>query len=540
MKVALAQRDALIGDPAWTAAVAALATAAAAQGAALLVLPELATCGYPPRDLLDRQRFVGSQWRQVQELAQQITLPILLGAVEPLEDGRFPRLANVLLLLDRGRIAATYRKRLLPTYDVFDERRHFRPGDGSCIVTVAGKRIALTVCEDIWGPDELGFAYEANPVAEAAGRCDLLINIAASPFHLGKVGVRRQLLARVARQVGAPVLYVNQVGAQDELLFDGDSAVHTADGSCLARLPRWQESMRVIDLAARPEPEASPLEPMADLHAALVAGIRGYCHKTGQRRVVLGLSGGIDSAVVATLATDALGPDAVTGVLMPGPYSSPGSVSDAQELADRLGIRAVICPISQANAVMLDSLVPVFAGTPPGLAEENLQSRLRGAVVMALANKTGAMALTTGNKSELAVGYCTIYGDMNGGLAPIGDVYKTAVSALARWLNRDGVRIPVSSIEKPPSAELRPDQTDEASLGSYAVLDRILKGYLEDDLDAAALVAAGLPEAEVRRTLRLVELNEWKRRQAAPVLRVSPKAFGMGRRMPLARAIPGH
>jgi NAD+ synthetase len=348
--------------------------------------------------------------------------------------------------------------------------------------------------------------------------------------------VRHRLLQAVAQRVGAPVVYVNQVGGHDELLFDGDSAAVAPDGAWLGAAPRWRAGIWTIDTAQRIAAPAEP-HPLDDLHAALVTGIRDYCRKTGQRRVVLGLSGGIDSALVAALAADALGPDAVTGLLMPGPFSSPGSVTDARALAERLGITAHDVPITGLYHDALAVLQPVTGGRPAALASENLQSRLRGTAVMAAANHLGAMALTTGNKSELACGYCTIYGDMNGGLAPIGDVYKTTVWDLARRMNaRAGVeRIPVASIDKAPSAELRENQTDQDSLPPYPVLDRILEAFVEEHRDREAIIAAGEDPATVDRVIRLVEVSEFKRRQAAPALRVSRKAFGMGRRVPIAR-----
>lgn len=538
MRIAIAQLDLTIADlDAAMTAISLASDQAKAQGAELLLTPELASFGgYPPRDLLDRPALVQRQWSMVQRLAARVAVPTLVGCVEPLEAGAGPALGNSLVLLQGGAITASYRKRLLPSYDVFDERRHFRPGDCPCIVEVAGLRIALSVCEDIWSPDFAGMTYHQDPVADVAGRCDLLVNASASPWHLGKPAVRHRLLHAVAKRVGAPVVYVNQIGGHDELLFDGDSAAVAPDGSWLGAAPRWQAGIWTIDLGQRVLAPAEP-HPLDDLHAALVIGIRDYCRKTAQRRVVLGISGGIDSALVAALAADALGPEAVTGLLMPGPYSSPGSLSDAYALAKALGIAAHEVPISGLYAQSLAALAPVTRGRPAGLAQENLQSRLRGTMVMAAANHLGAMALTTGNKSELACGYCTIYGDMNGGLAPIGDVYKTTVWELSRRINAvaRAERIPLSSIDKVPSAELRENQTDQDSLPPYPMLDRILQAFLEEHLDRDAIVARGEDAAIVDRVVRLVEVSEFKRRQAAPALKVSRKAFGMGRRVPIAR-----
>jgi NAD+ synthase (glutamine-hydrolysing) len=536
VRIALAQLNLLIGDlEGARRGVLQAARQAQEQGAQLLVAPELCLMGgYPPRDLLDRRALVEEQWRMLSQLARELPLPALLGCVEPLTSGPDPRLANAVAAISDGVITATYHKRLLPMYDVFDERRYFRPGLLSRVVVLQGMRIGLTICEDIW--NDASFRYEQDPVADLVGRCDLVVNLSASPYHVGKPLVRHQLVAGVASRTGAPTVYCNEVGAHDELLFDGGSCVIAPDGGYRLLAPRWQSGTYIADLdQAVPGPQ--PIDPTGDLYDGLVMGIRDYCAKTRQRQVVLGLSGGIDSALVATLAVDALGADAVTGLLMPGPYSSPGSIGDAQILARNLGIRSEILNISKANEVVLQELSPIFAGTSSGLAEENLQSRLRGTLVMAVANKLGAMALTTGNKSELAVGYCTIYGDMNGGLGPIGDCYKTQVWDLSRWINRERERIPLASITKAPSAELRENQTDQDSLPPYDQLDRILERFLERGQTPQEIVDSGEPVEVVRRIVRLVEVNEFKRRQAAPTLRVTPKAFGSGRRMPIARHI---
>lgn len=538
MRIALAQLNLLIGDfDGARAAILRAAEQAARERADILVCPELAAFGgYPPRDLVERRYLVEQQWRGVQELARALPLPTLLGCIEPLTPGTGPDAANALIVIEKGTVTASYHKRLLPTYDVFDERRYFRPGEASKVVSIAGARVGLTVCEDIWSEDFSGVRYHADPIGELAGQCDLVVNISASPYHADKPQLRRRLITSLAKRLKAPVCYCNQVGGQDELLFDGDSCIIGPDGSTYAAAPRWREAVVVGDaqkpIAAPPFADAS-----ADLYDALVTGTRDYCAKTKQRSVVLGISGGIDSAVVATLAVDALGADKVTGLLMPGPYSSPGSVSDAQALAKNLGIATHTLGIKDIYGDTLSELKDAFAGQPPGLAEENLQSRLRGVLVMAVANKIGAMALTTGNKSEIATGYCTIYGDMNGGLAPIGDVYKTQVWDLARFINRGKERIPHSSIVKPPSAELRENQLDSDSLPEYHVLDPILKQYIELDRSVDDIVRGGVDAALANKVARLVEISEFKRRQSAPVLRVSGKAFGVGRRMPIARKV---
>lgn len=538
MRIALAQLNLLIGDLAAAgAAIRAAANKAKSEGADLLVCPELAACGgYPPRDLLERRWFVDQQWALVQSLARDLPLPTLIGCVEPLAQGSGPSLANALVASAGGQIIARYHKRLLPDYDVFDERRYFRPGTEPCIITLAGKRIGLTICEDIWSTDFSGVRYEVDPVKELIGTCDVIVNVSASPYHAGKPDLRNRVIANVARRTNAPVVYCNQVGAHDELLFDGDSAFIGPDGTSYVDAPRWREAVIIGD-TNKPLPKPLVPDPLEDLYDGLVVGIRDYCAKTQQRKVVLGLSGGIDSALVATMAVDALGPNQVIGLLMPGPYSSPGSITDALALAKSLGITHHTLSIKQSCHHLLDELAPAFAGGASGVAEENLQSRLRGTMVMAVANKHHAMALTTGNKSEIAVGYCTIYGDMNGGLAPIGDVYKTTVWELARLRNRRSPMIPEASITKIPSAELRENQTDQDSLPPYEVLDRILKRYLEDNASPAEIIASGEDSMTVRRIARLVEISEFKRRQSAPILRVSRKAFGVGRRMPIARYV---
>jgi NAD+ synthase (glutamine-hydrolysing) len=536
MRIAIAQLNTLIGDiDGAAAAIRAAAHKAAYQGADLLVCSELATCGgYPPRDLLERRWFIDKQWQAVQNLARDLPLPAIIGCVEPLDPGPGPAIANAVVAMARGQIIASYHKRLLPTYDVFDEQRYFRPGNSPCIISLAGKRIGLTICEDIWNEEFSGIRYGTDPVSELSGKCDLIVNCSASPYHAGKPDLRNRLVAQVAKRTGVPVVYCNQVGAHDELLFDGDSALIGPDGKYYVDAPRWQESVLIGDLS---KPVAPPQisDPLGDLYDGLVTGIRDYCQKTKQRRVVLGLSGGIDSALVAALAVDALGPEHVTGLLMPGPYSSPGSVSDAVALADKLGIKHHTLSITKSCRDLLQELAPAFHGGTSSVAEENLQSRLRGTLVMAVANKHHAMALTTGNKSEIAVGYCTIYGDMNGGLAPLGDIYKTTVWELARLRNRRSPVIPKASITKAPSAELRDNQTDQDSLPPYDVLDRILKRYIELQESPEAIIARGEDETTVRRVVHLVELSEFKRRQSAPILRVSRKAFGVGRRIPLAR-----
>ncbi len=537
MRIALAQLNHRIADfPAIRQSLLDAAEKAVAAGADLIVYPELATIGYPPRDLLHRRSVIEAQWLLVKELAECLPLPAILGCIEPLLEGSGPLLANAAVYIADGQIQASYHKCLLPTYDVFDERRYFRPGDQPCIVKCGDKRIGITICEDIWTEDFSGIRYHRDPVGELKGNCDILVNVSASPYSMDKPYTRQNVVASAARRLDVPVVYVNQVGGQDELLFDGGSCVVRPDGKCCALGKRWEEDL-VIAEQTESSVSAPTYDRIGDVYNALVQGIRDYCDKTGQQGVVLGLSGGIDSALVAALAVDALGGDRVHGLLMPGPYSSQGSVDDARALAENFGMPYFVCPIADGYEAVVNALAEPFAGTQENVAEENIQARLRGNLVMAYANKFNLMALTTGNKSELAVGYCTIYGDMNGGLAPLGDVYKSLVWDLSRYANRNGERIPENSITKPPSAELRPDQLDSDSLPPYEELDRILHAFIEENLSGDTQKSRGENPAVVDRILRLVDINEYKRWQAAPVLRVTNKAFGVGRRIPLARGI---
>lgn len=538
MRIALSQSNILIGDlDAARQAILAAAHQAHAAGADLLVTSELAAMGaYPPRDLLERRWVVERQWRMVQELAPLLPLPAIIGCIEPCTGGVGPPAANALVAIDEGAIIATYHKRLLPNYDVFDESRYFRSGERSTVVTIRGKRIGLTICEDVWSSAYTQVGYAFDPIGDLIGHCDVIVNASASPYHVGKPDVRGRLLCAIAERAQVPVVYCNQVGGHDELVFDGQSCIVGPGATWYAQAPRWQESMVIGDLS-RSIPAPKHIDSLSDLYTALVTGIRDYCAKTRQERVVLGLSGGIDSALVAALAVDALGPDRVIGISMPGPYSSTGSIDDALALAHNLDIACLRMPIGDGYRAAMGTLTSALQNPVQGLAEENIQSRLRGVLVMAVANQRGAMALTTGNKSEIATGYCTLYGDTNGGLAPIGDVYKTQVWDLARYVNRERERIPEASITKAPSAELRPDQTDQDSLPPYAELDRILKAYLEDDVSPEQLIARGEHAPTVQRIVRLVEINEFKRRQGPPIVRVSTKAFGQGRRFPIARAL---
>jgi NAD+ synthetase len=455
----------------------------------------------------------------------------------PVRPGR--ETTNAVALLQHGRVLAARAKMLLPTYDVFDEDRYFEPAIENQPVEFNGRRIGLTICEDLWNDEDFwrDRRYRRNPAAElAAAGAECLVNVSASPWHLGKNRVRHAMLASLVAKTGRPLLYCNLVGGNDELVFDGASLAFDARGQLLARGALFAEDFVIADTGvAAPATDPDDFSDEEKLYRALVLGLRDYLHKCGFQSALLGLSGGIDSALTAALAAEALGPENVRGVSLPSPYSSAGSLEDARVLAANLGIRYDVIPIEAAFATVKQQLAPVFAGLAEDVTEENLQARLRGVILMALSNKFGSLLLTTGNKSELAVGYCTLYGDMCGGLAVIADVPKTMVYRLARWINREREIIPAASLTKPPSAELRPNQTDQDSLPPYEVLDAILEAYVVEGRSAEEIVAAGFEAATVRRVIRLIDLSEYKRRQAAPGLKVTSKAFGVGRRIPIAQ-----
>jgi NAD+ synthase (glutamine-hydrolysing) len=507
----------------------------------LVVFPELVLAGYPPRDLLERAWFVD---RLEQGLDDVLRLSrsapgtgILLGTVTRSTDD--PRvLHNSAVLVQDGAELFRQAKRLLPTYDVFDETRYFRPVGASAVVEFKGARLGITVCEDAWnGPG--GFdrrVYDADPVADlAAAGAGLLVNISASPFTVAKEEQRRSLFGHHARRHGLPLLFVNQVGGNDELVFDGRSMALDSRGRVVRSLPGFESAVAAVDTAAHAaEPEPAPMPRIESVYRALVLGLGDYVRKCGFTQVVLGLSGGIDSAVVACLAAAAVGPDNVLCITMPSRFSSRGSVEDSRALCRNLGVELLEIPIETVHAAYLELLEPHFAGRAQDEAEENIQARVRGNLVMAFSNKFGLLVLSTGNKSELAVGYCTLYGDMSGGLSVLADVPKTMVYELAGYINRAGELIPQSTIAKPPSAELRPGQADQDTLPPYPVLDRIIEGYVDEGAGIDELVASGLPEATVRWVVATINRNEYKRRQAAPGIKISAKAFGIGRRMPIA------
>jgi NAD+ synthetase len=541
MKIALAQIDTTVGNLRGNSGkILDFYRRGVAAGAEVVMTPELAITGYPPRDLLAKHRFVYDNLTALHELAAQIgSTALLVGYVDfnPKRPGR--DYVNAVALVQNGKIIAARYKMLLPTYDVFDEDRYFQPADSNTVIDFADQRLGLTICEDIWTEDYLPAPlYERSPIHElmrGGTSAQVLLNLSASPYHLGKERVRHDMLRAVAQQYKVPVVYCNLVGGNDELIFDGNSVAFDASGNLLAQGAAFAEELVIVGLEGQTQP-FSPLEPATALHDALVLGLRDYTQKCGFKSVVLGLSGGIDSAVTACLAVAALGRENVLGVSMPSQFSSKGSLEDARKLAANLGIRWETIPIQDVFEKFKATLQPIFKGRPEDTTEENIQARIRGTTLMALSNKFGHMLLTTGNKSELAVGYCTLYGDMNGGLGVIADVPKTMVYELARYINRQSPVIPENSITKPPSAELRANQTDQDTLPPYDMLDAIIKHYIEDAESTAEIVKeTGYDEKLVRDIVRKIDLNEYKRKQAPPCLRVTSKAFGVGRRVPIAQ-----
>ena len=546
MKVGIAQINAVIGDfPGNAKRLLQAYRECLEAGADLVITPELSLVGYPPHDLVFKSQFVAKGLQALDYLAGEVKeVPMLVGYVDHNETARPGKpFRNAAAFLHRGVIQAKVWKTLLPTYDVFDERRYFEAGESCTPILWNGLRLGVTICEDIWTEEfQQRPLYDRDPVEELCAQgIDVLLNLSASPFHIGKPEIRRELVSAIAKESGIPVVYAKAVGANDELIFDGQSIVAAPDGRIAVQMPGFVEGCQTVDLDALPAGEAPLYQAAAEgqLHDALVLGLRDYAKKCGFRSACLGLSGGIDSALVAVLAVEALGAENVHGLTMPSPYSSEGSVADSLALAKNLGIRCDTAPISGSFAAVKAAMAPLFEGSREDVTEENMQARLRGLYLMALANKAGHLLLTTGNKSELAVGYCTIYGDMCGGLAVISDLPKTRVFDLCRWINREREIIPWNTIEKPPSAELRPDQQDQDTLPPYEVLDAILELYVERQMAAAEIIARGYEEATVRWVQRRVDQNEWKRQQAAPGLRVTSKAFGSGRRMPIAQAFTG-
>ena len=542
MKIALAQLNPTVGDFSGNLEkIVQASRRAAAEGARLAVFSELAICGYPPADLLEKPRFLARCRTAVDELAEatrELPTAVLAGvALAAGADSGKPAV-NAAVLIDRGRILLEQHKRLLPFYDVFDEQRYFAPAPSQQVVELDGVRLAITICEDAWNDKSFWSRqlYKADPMQELMRQCPALhINISASPFWHSKRAVRRQMLSAIARRDGIPVLMCNQVGGNDSLIFDGSSLAVSASGEVIAQAASFREDMLLLDPFAATPVTIPEEDETSAAYDALVLGTRDYVRKCGFSKALVALSGGIDSALVTVIARDALGAENVTAIGMPSPYSSTGSIEDSRQLAANLGIPFEVIAIDGIFAEFNRALEPMFAGRQPDLTEENIQSRTRGTLMMALSNKFCALVLTTGNKSEMAVGYCTLYGDMVGALAVIGDLVKTRVYAVARWLNRERELIPQAIIEKAPSAELRPGQRDTDSLPPYEVLDPILEAYVEH-YDSPDRIAAkyGFPLELVQKVVRLVERSEYKRQQAAPVLKVTSKSFGMGRRFPIA------
>ena len=541
MKIALAQINPTVGDFTGNLEkIVAVSRRAAAMGARLTVFSELALCGYPPADFLEKPSFLARCRTAVDELAlatRELPTAVLAGVALPAERESGKPAINAAVLLDGGRLLLEQHKRLLPFYDVFDEQRYFAPSQPQKVVELDGLRLAITICEDAWNdknfwPRRL---YTVDPVEELMRQQPaVLINLSSSPFWHGKRALRRQMLSAIARRDGVPVLFTNQVGGNDSLIFDGSSMALNARGELIAQAASFEEDLVLVDPFNAPVVPA-PEDDTEAAYRALVLGTRDYVRKCGFKKALVALSGGIDSALVAAIATEALGAENVLGIGMPSPYSSAGSIDDSRELAANLGIRFEVIPISGLFAEFTQALEPLFAGTSPDTTEENIQSRIRGCLLMALSNKFSALVLTTGNKSEMAVGYCTLYGDMVGALAVIGDLVKTRVYAACRWINRGREVIPHSILEKPPSAELRPDQKDTDSLPPYEVLDPILEAYVERYETPEQIAGANnFPLELVQHVVHLVERSEYKRQQAAPVLKVTCKSFGMGRRFPIA------
>jgi len=542
VKIALAQIDPTVGDFTGNLEkIVAFSRRAAASGARLTVFSELAMCGYPPADLLEKPSFLARCRTAVDELAaatRDLPTAVLAGVALPSgrEDGKSA--FNAAVLIDRGSLLLEQHKRLLPFYDVFDEQRYFSPSGPQKVIDFEGTRLAITICEDAWNdknfwPRRL---YAVDPMEELMRQSPALhINLSSSPFWHRKRTIRREMLAAIARRDGIPVLMSNQVGGNDSLIFDGSSLALDARGELIAQAASFEEDLVIVDPFNASSASLPGDDETEAAYRALVLGTRDYVRKCGFRKVIIALSGGIDSALVAAIAAEALGPENVIGVGMPSPYSSSGSIDDSRQLATNLGIRFETISINELFADFNHALAPLFSGLPPDTTEENIQPRIRGTILMALSNKLGALVLATGNKSEMAAGYCTLYGDMVGALAVIGDLVKTRVYAVCNWVNRDQVKIPTAILSKPPSAELRPGQMDTDSLPPYEVLDPIVEAYVERyETPECIAQEHGFSLDLVQQVVRLIERSEYKRQQAAPVLKVTSKSFGMGRRFPIA------
>lgn len=542
MLIAVGQINTTVGDMCGNVGkMVDFAQRAYSAGAKLIVFPELAVCGYPPRDLVQCDGFQEENQRWLLELSRRlpVNLTAIAGYVAKSSQSCGKPFANAGAVLANGELIYCQAKILLPTYDVFDEHRNFEPGGHPDVFRVGDTQIGLTICEDCWNDKYFWEKrlYTRDPIEElAAAKPDVLINISASPYAFGKRDFRQRMLRAIARRRGLSVVFANMVGGNDSLVFDGSSLALDARGEIWAQAKSFEEDLIFFD--TKKQAEDIHLQPQSEIEAifeALVLGTRDYCRKCGFERAVIGLSGGIDSSVVAVIAARALGPENVIGVSMPGPFSSEGSLSDARQLAENLGLRYEVVPITNGFEVFCQVLKPVFHDLPEDVTEENLQARTRGTILMAISNKYRALVLSTGNKSELATGYCTLYGDMVGGLAVIADIYKVMVYDLARWINRGDEVIPKACLEKPPSAELRPNQTDQDTLPPYEVLDQVLSDYIEENSNARDIAGKrNVPLSLVQDVIRRVHHNEYKRQQAAPNLKVTPKAFGVGRVFPIA------
>lgn len=543
MHIGIAQINAVVGDfPGNAKRILAAYRECIENGAEIVVLPEMALVGYPPCDLLFKSQFVPKCLQALDYLADEVRdIPLIVGYVDECPaDAIGKPYRNAAAFLHNGKVLHKIWKTLLPAYDVFDERRYFEPGENSKPIEWNGLRLGITICEDIWTEDYLHRPlYQRDPIRELADHgVDVILNLSASPYSIGKPKRRFEMLAGVAQAAAKPLVYCNCIGGNDQLIFDGNSLALDAEGRPLAALNPFDEQCLVVDVSQQGSDQNLPDQicPEEECYKALVLGLRDYAHKCGFTKACLGLSGGIDSALTAAIACDALGSENVHGLTMPSQYSSNGSVGDSIKLAENLGMTCDTVPIGDAFESVKSAMRPVFGDLPEDLTEENMQARIRGVLLMSLSNKSDRMLLTTGNKSELAVGYCTMYGDMCGGLAVISDLPKMQVYAVSRWINREREIIPWDTISKPPSAELRPDQKDQDSLPPYDILDAILELYVEKHLSGSEIIEKhGFDEDVVRWVQRRVDLNEWKRSQAAPGLRVSSKAFGVGRRMPIAQ-----
>ena len=538
MKIGIAQINSVVGDLKWNAdEILSKYKELVSLGADLVVTPELSITGYPPRDLLFKSKFIDDNLSVIENLSQSIgNIPIIVGCVEYNTQDSGNPFQNTALVIQNNQIIGRATKSLLPSYDVFDEARYFQPSKGVQVQSIAGKKFGITICEDIWSEDFLpSKLYVKDPAGELAKQgVDFLINLSASPFHIGKQKERHAMLSFLARRIETPVIYCNAVGGNDELIFDGNSLAYSAEGELIAQGASFKDESILVDT------ESSKIaikegDKLKEVYDALVLGLRDYVSKCGFKSALVGLSGGIDSALTAVIAESALGAENVFGVTMPSEFSSVGSVDDSLKLAENLGIGFQEVPITNSFSTIKEDLHEVFRDYEEDITEENMQARIRGIFLMSISNKKGHLLLTTGNKSELAVGYCTIYGDMCGGLAVISDLPKTLVYELSKWINRNDEVIPWSTIEKEPSAELKPNQKDQDTLPDYELLDQILELYVDQSLSVSSIIGKGYDKDLVKWIASRVDMNEWKRWQSAPGLRVTSKAFGVGRRIPIAQ-----